>query len=432
MDPRRRRLAMSLALLPLAPSLGRAAPGGPPALALRASSTGKPPAPPVRYGDEARGAVLRLKQNAPARIALQNGLDRPTSLDLHGIRAAPPLGGPGPLGGALSTGATADIAFTPPDSGTFWFHPWILDPREDATAQGLAGVLIVEEPMPPDVDTEVVAMLTDRWPLVGMPDARDAEALGIAGEPWPRSETARRGARIRLRLVNASTRRAVVIGCTGTTPYVIAIDGQPSELFKPLNDRVPVGPGARVDLMFDMPTTIGSAVRLLGGTVTGTETALVIAAVGDPQSARGPIRPLPANAALPQAIALERSTRATLVAQRRDGAKPDEPAAWSLNGISGPDLPKTPLFRTKRGAPVTLALRNASQDLVSFRVHGFALRLLHDLDDGWEPYWRDAVLVPPGATHHAAFVADLPGRWLIESPFFAQAAGGLRGWFEVT
>ena len=44
---------------------------------------------------------------------------------------------------------------------------------------------------------------------------------------------------------------------------------------------------------------------------------------------------------------------------------------------------------------------------------------------------RDTVLVPPGATHHAAFVADLPGRWLIESPFFDQAAGGLRAWFEV-
>jgi len=43
-----------------------------------------------------------------------------------------------------------------------------------------------------------------------------------------------------------------------------------------------------------------------------------------------------------------------------------------------------------------------------------AMRLLHDLDDGWEPYWRDAVLVPEGKTKHAAFVADNPGKWAIE------------------
>ena len=46
-------------------------------------------------------------------------------------------------------------------------------------------------------------------------------------------------------------------------------------------------------------------------------------------------------------------------------------------------------------------------------VHGHAMRLLHDLDDGWEPYWRNGVIVPAGKTKHVAFIADAPGKWAI-------------------
>ncbi len=80
---------------------------------------------------------------------------------------------------------------------------------------------------------------------------------------------------------------------------------------------------------------------------------------------------------------------------------------------------------------MTLTLRNGSTQLIAFRLHGHAMRLLHAMDDGWEPYWRDSVIVPPGVIHHVAFMADNPGKWLIESPFFDQAVGGLRTWFEV-
>jgi FtsP/CotA-like multicopper oxidase with cupredoxin domain len=59
------------------------------------------------------------------------------------------------------------------------------------------------------------------------------------------------------------------------------------------------------------------------------------------------------------------------------------------------------------------------------------MRLLHDLDDGWEPYWRDTVLIAPGKTKHVAFVADNPGKWVIESFKAARQAKGTASWFEV-
>ena len=46
-------------------------------------------------------------------------------------------------------------------------------------------------------------------------------------------------------------------------------------------------------------------------------------------------------------------------------------------------------------------------------LHGHAVRLLDNLDDGWKPFWLDTVLVAPQQTARIAFVADNPGKWLI-------------------
>jgi FtsP/CotA-like multicopper oxidase with cupredoxin domain len=85
----------------------------------------------------------------------------------------------------------------------------------------------------------------------------------------------------------------------------------------------------------------------------------------------------------------------------------------------------------KRGQPVTLGFINKTQEPHTAHVHGHALRVLHLLDDGWEPYWRDSVIVPPGGTVRVAFLADNPGKWLIESTILDHAMSGLAAWFEV-
>ena len=424
-------MLVALALAPVAaPGLAGRAAAAPPAetpspaaaaLPLRVGDVPSPAVagPPLRYGAGPGLAVLRVQRDAPARIALDNRLGRPTSIDLHGLRIPAPLGGGGPLSGTVPPGTAAEIGFRAPDSGTFWFHPDLLDPDRDETAAGLAGVLVVDEAAPPAVDADLVALLTD---------GTDPTAPSVDWGPAPRRETLRPGARVRVRLVNGSTRRAVTVACAGAETRVVAIDGQPSALFRPRRDAVPLGPGSRCDLVFDLGGAPGSEVRVLAGSGEVMAVVLVLRAEGEPVTPHGPVARLPPNPALPDAIPLERATRATLVA----AASPGGAGRWTINGASGLVLPKAPLFRAKRGAPVALTLRNDAVETVGFRLHGFCFRRLHDLDDGWQPYWLESLLVAPGATHHIAFVADQPGRWLIGSPIFAQAAGGLRTWFEVS
>ncbi len=84
-----------------------------------------------------------------------------------------------------------------------------------------------------------------------------------------------------------------------------------------------------------------------------------------------------------------------------------------------------------RGTPVTLGLVNKTTFAQQIHVHGHHLRLLHDLDDGWEPYWRDTAIVPAQRTKHVAFVADNPGKWAIECLPLDLQSTELVTWFEV-
>ena len=410
-------------------------------LRLSAAASGTDSA--LSYGEP--GPVLRLRKNAETRIRLTNGLPEATSLDWHGMRLPNALEAmPGLTGGTLAPGGVAEFALRPLDGGSYWFHPATIPGLSNQTANGLAGVVVVDDSSDPPVDGEKVLFLTDA-PLKAAAGRIGADGPGtmsgdvlVNGRALPETERLVPGTRLRLRIINGSTRLALAVTFQGAHPLVVAIDGQPSELFAPLNNTVPIGPGARFDVVVDLPRTSGTDFRV---TLPGpqraagpsTDRLLYLAkAEGVPRPEPQPIAPLAPNPALPRSIPLERATRADMAVQRGPASKAAAGLPpWSINGFVGTVLPKRPLFSVKRNAAVTLGLSNKSTELTAFRLHGHVMRLLHAMDDGWEPYWRDSVLVPPGATHHTAFLADNPGRWLIESPFFDQAANGLRTWFEV-
>jgi FtsP/CotA-like multicopper oxidase with cupredoxin domain len=79
-----------------------------------------------------------------------------------------------------------------------------------------------------------------------------------------------------------------------------------------------------------------------------------------------------------------------------------------------------------------LAISNTSPAMRSVHVHGHHFRLLDAMDDGWKPYWLDTLPAPPGRTARIAFVADNPGKWLIEARPVDGVGAPLVTWFEVT
>ena len=387
----------------------------------------------LRYGGFDTVPVLHLRQNETRVIRFKNELDQATSLRWYGIRGLSFDDTRGHLP-VVPPKAGADLSTLFSDAGTYLFRP---QPSSvDQAAHGLTGVLVVGDDQPPTFDQDLVLLLSD-WQLdtANQPTAsgEGETVIAVNHAPAPASWTARPGARVRMRLANGSTHRVMVVACDGAKPQVIAIDGQPSDLFSPVRNSVPIGPGARFDIAFDLPRESGQAVALtlkgterVGGQMETDGPLATVRTDGVPLELRPPLKALPANPALPREIALERSKRADLTFGTTGGG-----AAWTVNGVSGIMLPPKPLLRMKRGGAVTLGLINGSDKLIPLRVSGQALRLLHAKDDGWEPYWRESVLLPPQSRNHVAFVADVPGHFLIESGFDAQVLAGLRCWFEV-
>ncbi len=407
-----------------------------------------PPAAATRllsYNGATPGPLLRLRKGEELKLRLANRLEEGTTLSFPGLRTANAVAGIGGLTQPLvAPGAELDIRFTPPDSGFNLYCPDAGAATAKQIGSGLFGPIVVDEASPPAADLEAIVVLAD-WRLDDEgrieDDFSDSAVTRGAGRlgalltanaaPAPLALSPAPGARIRLRLANAATARIMSIGVTGVRPLIVAVDGQPSEPFEPLHNAFPMGPGARFGLMFDMPREAGGAV---GFALRGGEAAaiagepdrpmVVFTATGEAVAARSEIAGLPANPLLPKEIRLERAARVDLTIEGGGDAP------FTVNGASFSDWDVKPLIAVPRGAPVTFGFVNRTAVAQAMRLGGHVGRLLHALDDGWEPYWRDIILVAPGHTAHLAFVAANAGKWPLCSAIPEHRAAGVGAWFQ--
>jgi FtsP/CotA-like multicopper oxidase with cupredoxin domain len=363
-------------------------------------------APPLwGYDGTVPGPTLRVKRGDELRVRLVNELSEPTSIHWHGVRLPNAMDGvPQLTQPPLAPGASFDYRFQPPDAGTFWYHAHAADQVD----HGLHGALIVEETEPVNVDRDVVLVLA-------MPDQPGDALARVNGSIRP-DIPVKTGERLRLRLINADSARGLSLKLEGHAAWVMAIDGQPAEPFIARDSRIGLGPGNRADLFIDTIRNAGTAAAILTGARDEQPIArLVYESGGDVRAApRSQPRPLPANP-LPPRIDLKSSLRVELAL---GNAKPLDPA-------------RPPLFTVQRGRAVTLAIRNASGQPQVVHLHGHSFRLLDRLDDGWKPYWMDTLVVG-GEIERIAFVADNPGKWLIECRMLERRDTDMAVWFAVT
>jgi len=458
--PVTRRVLIGSSLASLVPLAGNAAPADDRTIVLEAAKgtlpleTDQAPTQVLAYNGSVPGPLLRFKKGDEVKVRLINKLDQPTSLTWHGMRIDNAMDGvAGLTQKPVQPGESFEYRFTPPDSGLYWYHPHVYPLTPEQQGRGLYGALIVDEANPPVVDADLMLVIAD-WKLDAkaqivndfgaLADALRAGRIGqrvsVNSKPVPQSETFAPGARIRLRIVSAVNARVMVISFLGLRPLILAIDGQPCEAFEPVRRSIPIGPGARFDMMFDLPLADDQEASLvLRGDGEPDQPLLAFKVHGDARAALPMIGSLEQNPLLPPVIHLEASRKVDIVidggAKSKDAPLPanaDPTKLWTLNGFASKGFDTPPLFSVKRGTPVTLGFVNKTGFVQQMHVHGHAMRLLHDLDDGWEPYWRDGVLVPENRAKHVAFIADNPGKWAIECLMLERQVSGLAAWFEVT
>ncbi|AWN35240.1 multicopper oxidase family protein [Methylobacterium radiodurans] len=409
------------------------------------------------FDGKAQPPVLRVKLGETVRVRVENRTDKPLSLHWHGVRNQNAQDG---VGGVtqppIQPGADFTYAFTPPDAGTFLVRPLVVGGSSEPSGRGLAGFLIVEEKAPPAVDADV-ALLVQDWrleadgSLMGFGQTAFAASNGrlgnlvtVNGRPVPETFEARPGSRVRVRIGNACNARGTRIRFEGLKVYVAAVDGQPTDTFEPLRATLPFPPGTRYDLLVDLPAEPGQTGSIAALVGQGLVLASVTTKGAPLTEKRPPIGPVGENRLLPAEVKLQNAVRRDVVITggatvAKDAAgKPAEPTyagdparIWMVNGQSGA-AGLAPIFSVKRGQVVVLALRNETAFPQALHLHGHVFRLLHPLDDGWEPYWLDTFQLLEGRTARIAFQADNPGRWLISATVLERFDTGLWTCFEVT
>ena len=354
------------------------------------------------------GPVLRARRGEELRVRLINELSEPTTIHWHGVRVPNAMDGvPGLTQAPVEPGASFEYVFRATEAGTFWYHA--SSPAH--VGRGLHGALIIDETETVDVDRDLVLLLGT--PVETQAQAR--ELVLVNGSRLP-DIAVRAGERVRLRLINAAVGRGFSLKLAGLVPWVAAIDGQGVDPFLPHEGRIGLVPGGRIDVFVDMRGDSSAALLLAGVRDEYPVARFVQDGAGgqlkpkrQPQPAALPGNPLPARIDLKNALKAE----------------------LNLGDVVRGDLPRAPLFGVNRGRSVSLGIRNTGVRPHVVHPHGHHFRLLDRLDDGWKPYWLDTLVVGE-AVERIAFVADNPGRWLIECRMLERPDASGAAWFAVT
>ena len=262
-----------------------------------------------------------------------------------------------------------------------------------------------------------------RWQRhhAGKPDGT-TPAYTINGQP-SLDITAKVNERLRLRFINGGARSPIGLRIENHDVRVMAIDGAPAEPFSARDGQLVLAPGSRIDAFIDATRAPGTISKIILHDGTGPRT---IAQITMTNGAAVRAAPLPSPTAFPSNGLPE---RLNLQGALRSDLSLDPKAQWVTPAGFSAATPAA--YAVKRGRTVVMAISNPTATPIAFRLHGHHFRLLDRLDDGWKPFWLDTLMLDKGQTQRIAFLAEYPGRWLMEATAINWAAPKLLRSFTV-
>jgi FtsP/CotA-like multicopper oxidase with cupredoxin domain len=390
-----------------------------------------------------------MKKGEPFAARLVNGIPDPTTIHWHGIRVPNRMDGvPFLVQPYVYTGDHFDYAFTPPDAGTFWYHPHCNTLMQ--MGHGLTGVIVVENPGDPQFDTEVVLNLRD-WRLgndgqfIEQFRPRDAAKSGTFGTVrtanWIQQPQydAPAGGLVRLRAAITDVTRIYSIRVQGADASVIAIDGNPVPQRLPL-DLLQVGPGQRLELAVRMPDEEGSNVSLEDIRGTQPKVLATLRSVGT--SLRRDVRdlaPLETNPVGKVDIAsaghIQLALSATAENVPADGICGSLGYSfWAINKVPWPGDtadPTAPLAELKLGRSYVIDMENLTPRAHPIHLHGMSFTVLSSSTRQVLPLVSDTYLIQADEKVQLGLVADNPGDWLLHCHIIEHQKTGMTSYLRV-
>ncbi len=404
----------------------------------------------MTYGDGEIPPVLRMQRGKPFALKLDNRLTEPTTIHWHGLRIDNRMDGVPFLTQPYVYGGDGfDYAFTPPDAGTFWYHPHCNTLEQ--MGRGLNGLIVVEDPADPVFDAEIVLNLRD-WRLGGDGQfiaqfkPRDAARAGTFGTVrtanWRQSPQydAPAGGLVRLRIASTDVTRILALNVEGAEAHVIAADGNPTAERFAL-DHLMIGPGQRLDLALRMPDAEGTVAALMDLRGTKPATLATFRAVG--ASLKRDIRDLPALAANPLSEPdLSAATELPFILSASAEERPKDGICgslgynfWAINRVPWADDtgdPTAPLAEMNAGKTYLFNVENPTPQVHPLHLHGLSFRPMNSNKQTIRPHFSDTYLILPDEKVQLALVADNPGDWVFHCHIIEHQKTGMTSYVRVT
>ena len=410
----------------------------------------------VSLSADAPPPVLRGRVGQPMRLAVTNQTPDYTAMHWHGLRIPNAMDGvPYLTQLPIAPDETFLYEFTPPDAGTYWYHPHCMTMAQ--MAHGLTGVMVIEERGNSGFDSEEVLnlrdfRLADDGGFLPYYTARGAARGGTHGNVltanWQQEPVYDHvaGSLVRLRIANTDTTRIYRLHLEDAEARIIAWDGHPVRQALDLpSPKAPlfVGPGQRVDFAVRMPDGEGRDVPIIAE-LPGRETQIMarLRSVGASLK-RHPndLPPLPENPVTRPD--LEKAEMHEFVfGWTPEGGAPNDGLCgslgynlWSINRTPWAGDAATgsgPLAVLERGKSHVLRLRNESPNLHPIHLHGLVFLPIRSNRRALPALLTDTELLLKGEVIDIALVADNPGDWAFHCHVIEHQKTGLAGYIRVT
>ncbi|PWT96352.1 MAG: hypothetical protein C5B53_09895 [Candidatus Melainabacteria bacterium] len=225
----------------------------------------------LTYNGHIPGPQIVVQEGELVRVVLHNQLKIPTSLHFHGMTLPQGIDGlPRTEAGLLKPGETYAFQFVAQPKGTYWYHPQII--HAEQKSRGLSGAFIVvpgegsktydreiiivfgdllTKSKPSAATADTAKMLAAVAPTNHQSEANETTTLflmnGQSAPAIPAIEVSE-GARVRLRLINAS-QHEIPLHLSGHRFDIVSVNGDLVQNQTP-RDTITLEVSDRVDLEF--------------------------------------------------------------------------------------------------------------------------------------------------------------------------------------
>ena len=414
------------------------------------------------------GPVIKCRQGEPVRIEVFNLLKQPTSVHWHGIRLENAMDGVSNLTqDPIQPGDVFVYEFTPPDAGTYWYHPH--NRTWEQLARGLYGTLIIEGDSKPGSFDRDYTIVVDDWRIESegqlheesfgnlhdwSHEGRLGNILTLNGKPYENFEVIA-GERVRLRFINTANARTMRFGIAGHQPWLVAVDGQPIPAVPLDESGIELAPAQRADLVVDINANPRDKIaivensngeNLIAGYLNCNEAQSKTSRIEVPALKKNALSK-PDNttytehALLMSGGAMRFLTKAYFDGKELDGRSlaRNHQQTWAFNMQAG--MSEKPFFTAQKGETIRLKLVNETGWPHAIHIHGHHFQVLSrakfpsgnvlPVSKIEENAFRDTILLQRDETAEIAFVADNPGKWMLHCHMLEHQASGMGTWFEV-